>query len=234
MGQLKTLEEVNREGRERLYPSITNPSWLILRKRRELFQGWLARLPQAGLSVLDVGGRVQPYRPLLANRLRRYVATDTQRTPVVDLVSRGEQLPLADGRFDLVLCTQVLEYVPEPQKVITEIHRVLKPGGFLLLSVPAVFPRDADHECWRFLPRSLELMLSSFRRIEIAAEGSSALGFFRTINICIAFFAKPAWLGTLLRVTLVPVINLTGLVCENVLPNKNTQFTANYSVLAQK
>jgi len=62
----------------------------------------------------------------------------------------------------VVLCTQVLEYVPFPQKVVDEMRRVLRPGGYLFLSVPAIFPRDSDPEYWRFLPSSLLLLLRDF------------------------------------------------------------------------
>ena len=49
----------------RLYPSLTNPSYLVLRSRRLLFSNWTRTLGN-NLTVLDVGGRYQPYRPLLA------------------------------------------------------------------------------------------------------------------------------------------------------------------------
>ena len=93
---METLDTVNREGRARLYPSLTNPSWLVLRRRREIFRKWLARVDGHDLDVLDVGGRIQPYRPLLEGRLRRYVAIDLRQTPLVNVVGRGEQIPLAE------------------------------------------------------------------------------------------------------------------------------------------
>jgi SAM-dependent methyltransferase len=129
-------EEVIRESRARLYPSITNPNWLILRRRREIFKHWLHDLRISPVRVLDVGGRLQPYRKLLADDVC-YIAVDIRTTPLVDVVGRGEQLPFASGSFDLVLCTQVLQYVPEPSLVLSEINRVLKPEGALILSVPA-------------------------------------------------------------------------------------------------
>ncbi len=212
---METLETVNREGRERLNPSLTNPNWLVLRRRREIFRKWLARVDGRDLDVLDVGGRIQPYRPLLQGRLRRYVAVDLRQTPLVNVVARGEQIPLASAQFDLVICTQVLEYVPEPAAVIAEIHRVLKPGGCLLLSVPAVFPRDSDHDSWRFLPESLRYLLRSFHDVEVASEGSSVAGFFRTVGVCLVMFARPAFLGRLLRFTLIPAMNITAVSLES-------------------
>jgi SAM-dependent methyltransferase len=48
-----------------------------------------------------------------------------------------------DARFDHVLLTQVLEHLPEPAKVLKELHRVLKPGGTLWLTAPLFY---AEHE----------------------------------------------------------------------------------------
>ncbi|HME35359.1 MAG TPA: class I SAM-dependent methyltransferase [Candidatus Sulfotelmatobacter sp.] len=231
---METLDSVNREGRERLHPSLTNPSWLVLRRRREIFRKWLARADGRDLDVLDVGGRIQPYRPLLEGRIRRYVAVDLRQTPLVNVVGRGEQIPFAEAQFDLVICTQVLEYIPEPAAVIAEIHRVLKPGGFLLLSVPAVFPRDSDHDLWRFLPESLRYLLRSFCDVEIVAEGSSVAGFFRTASVCLVMFTKPALLRRLLRFTLIPWLNITAASLESLCGSSSDQLAANFSAFARK
>ena len=234
MESMETPERVSRECRERLYPSLTNPSWLVLRRRREIFQKWLARLVARDLDVLDVGGRIQPYRPLLEGRLHRYVAVDLLQTQLVNIVARGEQIPLCSEQFDLVLCTQVLEYVPEPHLVIMEIHRVLKPGGCVLLSVPSISPRDTDHECWRFLPAQLRRLLFQFRDVEVLPEGGSITGLFRSINACLNVFARYPQVRSLFRYTIFPVVNLLGALLEGMSGSQNDQFAANYSVYAQK
>lgn len=231
---METLERVNREGRERLYPSLTNPSWLVLRRRREIFQKWLGQLDARDLDVLDVGGRIQPYRPLLEGRLRRYVAVDLLQTPLVNIVAHGEQIPLASEQFDLVICTQVLEYVPEPAAVIAEIHRVLKPRGTVVLSVPSVCPRDAEHECWRFLPAQLRRLFGQFPYVEVTPEGGSITGFFRSTNACLNIFARFSWVRSLFRYTFFPAVNLLGALFERMSGSQNDQFAANYSVRAQK
>jgi SAM-dependent methyltransferase len=231
---METLEAVNREGRERLNPSLTNPSWLVLRRRREIFRKWLKNLDTRDLAVLDVGGRIQPYRPLLEGRLHRYVALDLRRTPLVNIVARGEQVPLAGARFDVVICTQMLEYASDPAAVIAEIHRVLKPGGHLLLSVPSVAPRDSENDSWRFLPESLRILLRSFHKVEIVPEGSSIVGFFRMLCVCTAIVARPAFLRKVLRFTLVPLLNLMAESLEWLAASSNDQFTPNFSALAQK
>ena len=58
----------------------------------------------------------------------------------------GLQLPFASARFDLAVCAEVLEHIPEHAAALSEIHRVLVPGGALALSVPRAWP---ERICWR-------------------------------------------------------------------------------------
>jgi len=53
------------------------------------------------------------------------------------------EIPVEDSRFDVVVCTQVLEHVPEPAAVLLELRRVLKDGGTLYLTAPLYYP---EHE----------------------------------------------------------------------------------------
>jgi SAM-dependent methyltransferase len=234
MDESPTLSEVVQQGRDRLFPSLTNPNWLVLRERRRIFERWLAQLPSREVEVLDIGGRIQPYRPLIADRICRYVAIDLRVTPLVNVVARGEQLPVGDANFDLVICTQVMEYVAQPSLVFAEVHRVLKPGGALLLSVPSACPVDAGHECWRFLPAGLRLLLAGFTRVEVVAEGSSVTGFFRTVNTCLDIFVRYPALRFVYRHSFCPTWNLAGALAEKFSGGRNQQFVVNYSVLAEK
>ncbi len=231
---METLEEVNRVGWQRLYPSITNSSWLVLRERRRLFERWLASLGSEKLTVLDVGGRIQPYRRLLSGREKKYVAVDMRRSPLVDVLGRAEQLPFASEQFDLVLCTQMLQYVRDPAQAVAEMFRLLRPGGHLLLSVPAVYPSDSEWDSWRFLRPGLRHLLRPFRRIEIAREGGTISGLFRTVCVWLTLFARPAFVRSLLRYSLVPIFNLSAVVLESAFGKSNQQFTPNYSVFAHK
>jgi SAM-dependent methyltransferase len=219
---------------ERLYPSLRNPHWLILRQRREIFRRWISALPAAKLMVLDVGGRLQPYRELLDGRIQRYVSIDIRRTPLVNVIAAGEGIPFAADTFDLILCTQVLEYVPEPKVLLAEIHRVLRPGGALILSAPAAQPRDADEECWRFHPAGLKKLLESYTDVEVVPEGGSITGFFRTVNACADIFARYPAVRFLFAWSIFPVMNVLGVCLEQLAGSSNDQFTVNYSSRAKK
>jgi SAM-dependent methyltransferase len=112
---------------------------------------WVAqqaqRLP-AGARVLDVGAGPARYRDLFAHCEYRtqdfcqYEGTrdglmkDEWAYHAIDYVSDIAAIPVEDESFDAVLCTEVLEHVPEPIAALREMSRVLKPGGTLLLTAP--------------------------------------------------------------------------------------------------
>src|SRR5260370_12627705 len=96
-----------------------------------------ARVP-AGAVVLDVGARDCGLPRFLSREVSSQgidIAPEFARTDVlIQDVSHG--LPFPDGSYDYVFCIEVLEHVPNPFGTLTEIQRVLKPGGVLILSVP--------------------------------------------------------------------------------------------------
>jgi len=227
--------EFVRRSKDRLYPSLANPNFLVLQSRRIIFTRWIKGLsPAQGLTVLDVGGRYQPYRPLFENRLAHYIACDLERTELVDVIASGESLPFASDSFDVVLCTQVFEYFDHPHLAAKEIHRVLRPGGVLLMSVVSFGPRFVDDEHWRFTPSGIQAVLHLFGQITIVPETSSVGGLLRAINLGLHAFAHFGPLRTIYEFTVCPLINLIGLGFERLRISGNDQFTANYSVLATK
>jgi len=234
MKENETADELRRRAEARLHPRLTDANCLILRNRREIFARWLTRVPGNRLAVLDVGGSLQPYRPLFESRLARYVALDLRSNSLIDVRGRAEQLPLADAIFDVVLCTQVLEYVANPALAVGEIHRVLKRDGVLLLSVPTIFPRDSEEDCWRFEPAALREILGAFSRVEVEPEGGSVAGFVRLAAIFLISCTKLEPVKRLLSYSAVPVLNLFAGWLEGLGLSQNDQFAGNYSAFAQK
>jgi SAM-dependent methyltransferase len=57
----------------------------------------------------------------------------------------GTALPFPDACFDRIVCSEVLEHIPDLDGAITELHRVLKPGGTMAVTVPTWFPEKV---CW--------------------------------------------------------------------------------------
>jgi SAM-dependent methyltransferase len=148
---------------ERLHDFIAEMPW----ERESILQfvAGAARATAEGARVLDVGAGDAPYRELFAHT--EYRTTDWEQSPHegaehVDFVGPAEQLPVADAAFDVALCTQVLEHVPEPARVLAELARVLRPGGRLYLSVPLVWElHEMPHDYFRYTSRGIEHLLGA-------------------------------------------------------------------------
>ncbi len=97
----------------------------------------LARVP-TGAAVLDIGARDGGLRGFLPPGVK-YQGIDIAPEfagPDVLIQDISNGIPFPDGAYDFVFCIEVLEHVPNPYGTLGEIHRVLKPGGVLVLSVP--------------------------------------------------------------------------------------------------
>lgn len=68
----------------------------------------------------------------------KQVAINTQKYPAIRFITHdlSEALPFADNRFQAVWCSEVLEHLFDPGFALREMHRVLKPGGFIMVTVP--------------------------------------------------------------------------------------------------
>lgn len=103
-----------------------------------------------GARVLDYGCAEVPYRRLFAGA--DYVAADLPGNPDADLtIAADGTVPIAGESLDAVISTQVLEHVEDPGLYLAECHRVLRPGGRLLLSTHGLMVLHPDPvDYWRW------------------------------------------------------------------------------------
>jgi SAM-dependent methyltransferase len=112
-----------------------------------------AKTTEPGMLVLDAGAGSSPYRHWFDHA--RYEAADMVQSPAatvpLDYLCDLTAIPVEDGRFDRVVCNQVLEHVPDPARVLAELNRVLKPGGRIMLSAPLFYEEhQKPHDYFRY------------------------------------------------------------------------------------
>jgi SAM-dependent methyltransferase len=127
--------------------------------------------------LLDAGCGTMPFREFLQAHVTAYHSLDIEkRVADVDFVADLQDMSsVSSESYETVLCTEVLEHVAHPDRLITEIWRVLQPGGILILSVPYLSRlHEEPHDYYRFTKYGLESVLTDhgFSVVEIVVTGS--------------------------------------------------------------
>ena len=125
--------------------------------RDEFVKNFAASIP-SGLKVLDVASGNRPYKNFFEHcdyKSHEFQGneqiTDSFRgeneKPIHDFYGDITELPIPDQTFDVVICTEVLEHVPEPIQAIKELVRVTKTGGTILITCPMT---SGEHQLFHF------------------------------------------------------------------------------------
>ena len=219
---------------------------------------WVAQQAEAlpaGSLILDVGAGSCPYRELFHHcEYRAQDFSGLQPAQLrhgsygrIDYVCDATAIPVEDRSFDAVLCTEMLEHVPDPHAVLRELSRILKPGGRLLLTAPlgSGIHQEPHHYYGGYTPYWYSHFLAKldFERIDIQANGGSLKFFgqeslrflslsrpFRSINLVTSMLWLPIWL--LLLPILGGVIPLVAYWLDRF--DREQRFTVGYHVTAHK
>lgn len=199
-------------------------------------------------TLLDIGCGRRQYEPLFAPAVTRYIGLDWPMSPAhasPDLVGDALRLPFPDATADTVLSTELMEHLPDPRAFLSEVARVLRPGGAFILSVPFLEPlHEEPRDFYRFTPYSLRLLLAEhgFEVRELWARGgwgSVVIGSF--VSQMLYDAANPpgddgerrnAPLRTALVLPLCALAQVTGYALDSVVPT--AKYTLGFVVVATR
>ncbi len=150
--------------------------------RTAIFEAIKNNLSDFSGKILDVGCGKMPYKEYILKNsaVNKYVGLDIETAIIYDencspdLLWDGNNMPLEENSFDCAFATEVLEHCPEPEVVLKEVFRVLKPGGSFFFTVPFLWNlHEVPYDEYRYTPFSLERHLknSGFSTIELKATG---------------------------------------------------------------
>lgn len=118
--------------------------------------------------TLDLGCSGAPnYLKYFKNR----IGVDIAAGEGVDVVADAHNLPFENEKFEIILCTEVLEHLHSPQIAVSEMSRVLKKGGLLILTTRFIFPiHDAPNDYYRFTKYGLKFLFKDWEVLELREE----------------------------------------------------------------
>lgn len=127
-------------------------------------------------DVLDIGCGNKPYYVFFRGKVSSYIGCDIIQSDqkLVDLICPATEIPLPDNCKDTVFTTQVIEHVAEHNKLLSEAFRILKPGGYIILSGPMCWEHHEEpYDFFRFTKYGFEHILkkAGFHDIEIIPNG---------------------------------------------------------------
>jgi SAM-dependent methyltransferase len=211
--------------------------------RRELLRH--VRLCAFGMTgkLLDVGCGKKPYKKLFAG-VSEYIGMDIENPghdhshEEIDVYYDGKTFPFPDNAFDSVLTNQVFEHVFNPAEFVSEIRRVLKPGGCLLLTVPFVWDEhEQPYDYGRYSSFGLRHILVGYN-FEIVQQYKSGTGFQAVVQLFNLFIYKKFYsryraINYLLTVLLISPFNLIGFALS-IVRRKDSDLYLDNVILARK
>jgi SAM-dependent methyltransferase len=197
--------------------------------------------------LLDIGCGIKPYfsvfEPFVEKHLGiEYSPESVYRGHKADMFGDAMNLPLGDNTIDTILCTEVLEHIPNPEKAIAEFARILRPGGTIITTAPFFYPIHDAWDFFRYTPDGLaNLMKQNGLEVELVKPLSGT-----AVTIALIFnmywfdfgFMWTKWLypfGVILRPILLLfcfIVNVLGGIFEVIIPSKQMSF--NHLTIARK
>ena len=197
--------------------------------------------------LLDVGCGTKPYRRFFEDKVDNYLGLEYSPESVyrgcrADFFGDAMKLPFADESLDTILCTEVLEHIPNPEKVIAEFARVLRPNGIVITTAPFFYP---IHDAWDFFRYSRDGLATLMKQSGLTIEEIKPLSG-TAVTLALMFnlywfdigFMWTKWLypfGVILRPFLMLIcfiVNMIGGIFEVLLPSSQMSF--NHLTVAKK
>ena len=215
---------------------FVNPFFIA---RRGLVKNVSAVAGEISGRILDVGCGSKPYKSLFT--FTEYIGVDIENpghdhaSEDVDVIYDGKTLPFEANSFDSVITNQVFEHVFHPAEFLAEIHRVLKPGGKLLLTVPFVWDEhEQPYDYARYSSFGLRHLLGKHglvidQHFKTCADPSML---FQLVNAYLYKVVQPRnkYFNLLLTAMLMAPVSLVGLVAGRLLPGNEDLYLDNVVV----
>lgn len=204
--------------------------------------------------LLDVGCGRMPYRKEIEPLVTKYIGLDHPEASRLyqnarvkpDIYADANSIPSKNNTYDTVVLFEVLEHVPYAMDVLPELYRVLKPGGYLIGSIPFMYPiHDRGFDFARYTEDALKLMLkkSGFSIKAVIPHGTFFDFWFVSLIVYALQAAKdlPLPITLVILILLIPVVitaNILSFLQSTLFPTSHTglpnNFPLNYTFVGYK
>jgi SAM-dependent methyltransferase len=209
--------------------------------RKGLYRNIAALANKITGKTLDVGCGQKPYEHLF--RSSSYIGLDmdspeNRKSKRADVFYDGKGFPFPNDEFHSVVANQVFEHVFNPEMFLAEVHRVMKNGGFFLLTVPFVWDEhEQPYDYARYSSFGLSSLLrsSGFVIVEQRKSMNDIRAIFQLLNgyIYKKTLTNNKYLNLLITLVCMAPFNVIGELLSKILPANDDLYLDNV-ILAKK
>jgi len=189
-------------------------------------------------NLLDIGCGDKPFFLSIKDMIEKYIGLDHPGTlhskKNIDIFAIADDLPFKNNAFDSVLLTQVIEHLENPLTVLSEIYRVLKSDGTVIISWPFVYPiHEAPRDFYRYTEYGMRYLAqrSGFQIVKIKPLSGFWITYFSFLSIYIS--RKSGTLYVLCYPFLL-LFKYICIICEKIDTKSKTSWTWNYLCILKK
>lgn len=187
-GRLHFIAEPDRGYRPESNDVLVNKIKILIKRWPKLFAviynfigvTFVGLKPEQALSELGDNKLIINLGSGVRRRRKDIINVDFYPFENVDIVADANQLPFADNSIDAIINESLLEHTPNPERIVQEMLRVLKPGGLLYLSTPFVASfHSSPEDYYRWSKQGLKQLLKDFEELDcgVRCGPSSALNY---------------------------------------------------------
>lgn len=223
----------------KITPQYKEPKPIVSTFRRWNLDAFLSGLPWYG-KVLDVGGKKNnlrgTFRPPM-DKVSSWECVNISPNVSPDYCASAEALPFTSPQYDIVLLSETLEHLPNPEKALREAQRVILPGGHIVIAAPFLFPLHADPDDFqRWLPSKYKKVLDEigFEDVNVYPMGGFFAVIYDLMNAASNFSMKQPGRPARAFRKLLPLIHRVFITLEKRYPQFSSFITTGYCVCAMK
>ena len=214
-----------------LHPVLTNPFWPMRSALLRSIDREVADIPGV---ILDVGCGAKPYKGkfLLSSAyigIEIPISGHDHASSEIDVLFDGVKLPFPQDAFDCVCAFEVFEHVFDLDSLLIEIQRVLKPGGFVVISIPFLWPEhEPPYDYARYTSWGITSILEShsfiIKSISKTSGGILAMGQLLSQSIYMATRFRSVFVRYSAQLMLIFPINSTFLLLDKIFKRRDEMF----------
>lgn len=240
---MKIYSVKNKLLKEMFIPQILglfiNPFYII---RRWLYKWIKINSQYMNWKMLDFGCGKKPYRELFV--VKEYIGLDileswhNHKNEQIDVYYDGKKIPFENESFDSIFSSEVFEHIFNIEEILSELYRVMKPDGKMLITVPFVWDEhEIPYDFARYTSFGIRYLLekADFKIIKIEKTTNYVETIFQMWNAYVYQYVFPR--NIIIKSLLIPFfitpVTILGIVIAKIMP-KNKNYYHNNVVVATK